>query len=232
MDFFADNSYQCFCELPKTASIWYFWDTLLLRSRIYKAAEVNGYDKTFVDKILRKHKRKKQRQDLTTLQSDTEDTRRISLPFYPKITNPIKTTLRRQGLHVVHKSENTLGDLLRNLKDKVPKEEQSGIYQIPCDDCPAVYIGQTRRKVKVRIKEHKHAVQSNRPNESSVAAHAVECEHNINWEDAKLIKCVRKTTHLNAWESMFITNSQQPLMNEDDPPITSCLFHLADVTIQ
>ncbi|XP_062703509.1 uncharacterized protein LOC134290468 [Aedes albopictus] len=200
------------------------------KSRIFKAAEINGYDKGFVDKILQKHKRKKRRQNITTLQPATEEVKRISLPFYPKVTNPIKNTLRRQGLHVVHKSDNTLRDLLCNLKDKVPPEEQSGIYQVPCNDCPAVYIGQTRRKVKVRLKEHKNAVETNKPNESGVAAHTVASTHSIDWKNAKLIKAVRKASHLNAWESMLISNETQPLMNEDDPPITSSLFGLVKTT--
>lgn len=131
----------------------------------------------------------------------------------------------------MHKSENTLRDLLCNLKDKVPPEEQSGIYQIPCKDCPAVNIGQTRRKMKVRLKEHRSAVESSKPNESGVAAHTAASNHTINWQNAKLIKTVRKPIQLNAWESMFITNTQEPLMNEDDPPITSCLLNLADTTI-
>lgn len=203
------------------------------RTRIYKAAEVNGYEKKFIDKILQKHKRKKHRQNVTTLEPIVEEVRRISLPFYPKVTNPIKSALQRQGLQVVHKSDNTLRDLLCNLKDKVPPDEQSGIYQIPCGDCPAIYIGQTRRKVKVRLKEHKSAVESKKPTESSVAAHAENCDHKIDFKSAKLIKYVRKVSHLNAWESLLITNSQQPLMNEDDPPISSCLFNVArDTTIQ
>lgn len=200
------------------------------KTRIYKAADVNGYDNEFVNKILRKHKRKRNRKNITTLEPITDQVRRISLPFYPKVTNPIKTTLQRQGLQVVHKSDNTLRDLLCNLKDKVPPDEQSGVYQIPCGDCSAVYVGQTRRKIKVRLKEHKSAVDLKKPNESSVAAHVETSNHNINWKDAKLIKNVRKPSHLNAWESMFITNTQE-LMNEDDPPITSCLFDLIHTTI-
>lgn len=131
--------------------------------------------------------------------------------------------LRGEGIHVVHKSENTLRDLLCNLKDKVPPDEQTGIYQIPCQDCLAVYLGQTRRKVKVRIKE---------PHESAVATHKMKTDHVIDWTEAKLIKNVRKTPHLNAWESFYITTTQKPLMNEDDPPITSNLFNMTKLRIQ
>ncbi|XP_058839239.1 uncharacterized protein LOC131694763 [Topomyia yanbarensis] len=121
------------------------------REKIYKAAVLNGYEKRFVDKILRKHKRKKHRQNATTLEPDKKQERRICLPFYPKITNPVQTVLKQHGYQVAYKSGNTLKDLLCNLKDKVPTDQKSGIYQIPCKDCPAVYIGQTRRKFKVRI---------------------------------------------------------------------------------
>lgn len=202
------------------------------RDHIYEAADVNGYDKEFVNKIFRKHKRKKQRRDITTLQPTGEKIKRISLPFYPRITNPMKAVLKRQGLEVVHKSNNTLRDLLCNLKDKVPSEEQSGIYKISCQDCPSVYIGQTRRKTKVRFKEHRNAVENEKPNESAVASHTMNSKHKINWKDAKLIKPVRKPSHLNAWESFYITNTAEPLMNEDDPPILSSLFNLTNLRIQ
>ena len=202
------------------------------KNRIYKAAEVNGYKKEFVNRILQKHDCRKRRRSITTLQPQTREVRRISLPFYPKLTNPLRNSLRRQDLHIVHRSENTLRDLLCNLKDKVPPEEQSGVYRIPCQDCPSVYFGQTRRKVKVRLKEHKNAVDNQKSQESAVATHAERTNHKIDWNRAKLVKSVRKPFHLNAWESTFITNADEPLMNEDDPPITSCLFNLTKLKIQ
>ena len=196
------------------------------RNRIHEAAELNGYDKTFVDKILRKHERKKHRQNCTTLQPEKEEKRWISLPFYPKLTNSIQSVLQKHGFHAAYKSNNNLKDLLVNLKDKVPPEEKSGIYKIPCENCPAVYIGQTRRKLKARLREHKTAVENDRVNDSSVAAHTTSQKHSVDWEKVKLIKNVQKTAHLNAWESMYITTTDHPLMNEDDPPISSPLFHL------
>ena len=202
------------------------------KSRIHKAATINGYSQEFVNKILRKHDRRKRRRSITTLQPQTEEVRRISLPFYPKLSNPITNSLKKQNLHVVHRSENTLRDLLSNLKDKVPPDEQSGVYRIPCQDCPSAYFGQTRRKVKVRLKEHRNAVDSKKTVESAVAAHAESTNHKIDWNRAKLVKTVRKPVHLNAWESMFISNAHEPLMNVDDPPITSCLFNLTKLKIQ
>ncbi|XP_062704231.1 uncharacterized protein LOC134286613 [Aedes albopictus] len=202
------------------------------RNKIHRAGELNGYNREFVDKILRKHERKKHRRNATTLKPEKEEVKRISLPFYPKISNPIHATLEHHGYQVVYKSSNTLKDLLCNLKDKVPADEKSGIYQIPCQNCPAVYIGQTRRKFKIRLREHKHAVENKRTNESSVAVHTTHLDHAADWENAKLVKNVRKSTQLNAWESMYIATANRPLMNEDDAPIQSPPFNLTKLRIQ
>lgn len=64
-------------------------DFVAERDKIHNAAVVNGYGKEFVDKILRKHQRKKHRLDATTLRPEKEEAQRISLPFYPKLTNPV-----------------------------------------------------------------------------------------------------------------------------------------------
>ncbi|XP_055527810.1 uncharacterized protein LOC129720373 [Wyeomyia smithii] len=180
------------------------------RKKIHEAAYLNGYDEEFVNKILRKHERKRHRRNATT--------------FFPKLTNTIQNDLKQHGFWTAYKSNHTLKDLLCSLKDKIPRDEMSGIYEIPCKSCPAIYIGQTRRKFKVRLKEHKNAVDNDRPNESSVAVHSKENNHVIDWDNEKLKKCVSKPSHLNAWESMFIETAEKPLMNEDDAPITSALF--------
>ncbi|XP_055615112.1 uncharacterized protein LOC129761417 [Toxorhynchites rutilus septentrionalis] len=207
-------------------------DYIAEKNRIYHAAELNGYKRCFVEKILRKHEKKKWRKHNTTLEPEKEQHKRISLPYYPKITNTVQSTLRKHGFHVVYKSESTLKDLLCNLKDRIPPDEKSGIYQIPCKDCTSVYIGQTRRKFKIRLREHKNAVDNERASESSVAAHALTQAHCVDWEKAKIIRNVRKASQLNAWESMYISTSDSPLMNEEDAPISSQLFHLTNLITQ
>ena len=40
-------------------------------------------------------------------------------------------------------------------KDKIKKDELSNVvYQINCKDCDYSYVGQTKRKLKTRLKEH------------------------------------------------------------------------------
>ncbi|XP_055589485.1 uncharacterized protein LOC129741732 [Uranotaenia lowii] len=101
------------------------------KEKILSAANLNGYDKEFVHKILRKHERKKFRANATTFKPEKEESQRVSLPFFPLLTNDIRKILSNHGLKVAYKSSNTLKDRLVSLKDKVPPEERSGIYEIP-----------------------------------------------------------------------------------------------------
>ena len=41
-----------------------------------------------------------------------------------------------------------------NLKDNIPPENKSGIYQINCKDCEKIYIGNTQINLETRVKEH------------------------------------------------------------------------------
>ncbi|EAT40967.1 AAEL007359-PA [Aedes aegypti] len=94
------------------------------RMKIHEAAAVNGYDEEFVNKILRKHERKKHRQIATTLQPHKEEPLRISLPFYPKLTNPIQGILKQYGMQAAYKSGHTLKEnyLLKNRLSKGPNK--------------------------------------------------------------------------------------------------------------
>lgn len=62
--------------------------------------------------------------------------------------------------------------------------------------------------------------------------HTVDSQYKIDWKRAKLAKGVKETSHLNAWKSVLISSTRRPLMNGNDPPITSCLFNLVDSTPQ
>jgi len=49
--------------------------------------------------------------------------------------------------------------MFKRPKDKPDKESTTGVvYKIKCNDCNKIYIGQTNRALKIRIKEHKRAV--------------------------------------------------------------------------
>ena len=78
--------------------------------------------------------------------------------------------------------------MLSNPKDKITAEEQCNvIYEIPCKDCDAVYIGETKRKFKQRVQEHKRAVKNGDVNKNEIADHSWSNDHEFDWNGKKII---------------------------------------------
>uniref|UniRef100_A0A670YCL4 Acyl-CoA thioesterase 12 n=1 Tax=Pseudonaja textilis TaxID=8673 RepID=A0A670YCL4_PSETE len=82
-------------------------------------------------------------------------------------------------------TDQKIANILRNPKDKNQLENQ-GVYEIPCNNCPATYIGQTNRRINARIAEHKNAIRREE-NTSSLFQHLKATGHEINFKGTKLI---------------------------------------------
>lgn len=206
-------------------------DFLAETNYIKNTARINGFSSTFITKILQKHEKKKEFKKFTTLEPFSETKKYISVPFYPSITNHIKDALRKFNIDLAFSNNNTLKNKISIMKDKDEYLSNSGIYQIFCKNCPAVYIGQTARQLKTRFKEHVKHTQKGEVTKSSVAEHMTEENHEIDEEKTCFLKKVRNNWKLDAWESMFITNSNFPLMNTKEAPISSSLFYLTELQI-
>lgn len=200
---------------------------------IQKSAVVNGYERTDIDRIIKKHSDKIWKNNRSTLfsQREKEKTNRICLTYAPSITNRLKSTFRRQKMEIVYRTQNKLGSCLGSTKDKIGSMEKSGIYEVTCGDCGAVYYGQTRRQISIRYKEHLASIRKNKPNESSIAEHSLKNLH-FDFKDSniKVKKAIMNSMQLDAYESLFIhchpkLHSNTELMNSDCGNISSYLFN-------
>lgn len=79
-------------------------------------------------------------------------------------------------------------------------------------DCNAVYIGQTRRELKTRIKEHLN--------------YGILSQHKVHEDDFKLLKSEQSLNKLNVLESMYIHIHKEHCVNRDEGPFVSELFSL------
>ena len=61
-----------------------------------------------------------------------------------------------------------------------------GIYMIPCE-CGEVYIGQSGRSFKIRIKEHERNIRLSQADKSAVAEHSFNQEQIIRLRETKLL---------------------------------------------
>ena len=100
---------------------------------------------------------------------------------YVDDTFVICTTL---GVRPVSKPARTLRQILTKVKTRIPQEKQTGVvYEIPCSDCREVYVGETKRTLKVRKSEHRQAIRRG-DQKNGIAVHVQKTDHHINWEGA------------------------------------------------
>lgn len=190
-------------------------------------ADVNGFGEKDITNLVQKHSSKIKKQKFTTFKNKKETSkRRVCLSFCGTISNQIKRVFCNHNFDVVFKSNCNISNMLTNTKDKIPEQQKSGIYKISCNECSAIYIGQTRRNILQRFKEHIAHVKYNRPEKSAVAEHMIENNHlNITAGDLKLIKEIQNNNQLDAWECIYINkNTNNELLNNDRGPILSYLF--------
>ena len=60
------------------------------------------------------------------------------------------------------------------------------IYKVNCNNCVASYVGQTKRQLQIRIKEHHNNIKLDQSKYSVILKHITEINHNFNWEKVRV----------------------------------------------
>jgi hypothetical protein len=95
-----------------------------------------------------------------------------------------------------------------------------------------MYIGQTKRSLKTRFNEHHSSIRLNHPDKSNITRHVLSImsdnqRHDISLDKLKLVKEVRNSNELDAYESFYNSRRKKEetnLMNVAAGKITSRLF--------
>ena len=133
----------------------------------------------------------------------------MGLPYYGNLTEKIKRKLKPFNIRVAYQNPGKLSDLIGSTKDKnIDELAKSGIYQLSCADCDAIYIGQTKRNIGIRRNEHINDCFKPENPESAMAYHCITKSHSI--RNVSLLKEVHDTYKLDSWESL------QLKLNEDE----------------
>ena len=61
------------------------------------------------------------------------------------------------------------------------------VYKIECKDCNYLYIGQTKRKLKTRLKEHINDVKKPINSLSIIFNHRIDTDHMMDWDNTKIL---------------------------------------------
>jgi RNase P protein component len=140
----------------------------------------------------------------------------ISIPYINGVSDQIKRLLNKYEFKTVFKKGISVRSLLTNYRTNELTENHNLVYNIHCNDCKAVYCGQTKRKLKTRINEHKNALTRNHIH-SQVAEHAFQTKHDINWSKPKIKyheNNKRARIFLESYDIEKTKSQNIPVMNE------------------
>lgn len=199
---------------------------------ILDVARVNGYSKALIDSIVKKHSDKLVQNEVSTLfrqsMSDTlSEFKREVFHYVPGIMNKLKNCLKMHKMIPVYTNSHKLKYIFSSTKDGIDDGQKSGIYAIECGVCRRRYIGQTKRSLSTRYKEHCACAKNGKHRQSAFADHVLNVNHGVseNEHSVKLIRSVNQCHRLDAYESYFIEKEKEAL-NAEDGVIKSTLFAL------
>jgi hypothetical protein len=178
----------------------------------------NGYPKL---KIQRSFEKTKSNLEVEGDGESTTEQKTISIPYVEHLSYAIKRILDKHDIRTIMIPGINLRNIVCKLKDRITTEETANcIYVIGCKDCDATYVGETKRRFKNRLTEHKAAVRNANSKDSALAEHAIEKLHTPNWETPKIVSKDRDFRTRRFKEAVAIINQKNPLNRNEGMKIS------------
>ena len=130
-------------------------DKIEEKHKILAALQQTNYPKEFIQRTVQKHNRKKG-QPRERPEEDPKQSKIINLPYIQGISEQLKRALNEHKIKATFYTKTTLRSLLSK-----PKEDRSNaVYQLNCNDCEAIYVGETKRTLNIRTEEYITSIKS------------------------------------------------------------------------
>ena len=108
----------------------------------------------------------------------------MKLP-YSKNLEKFKRPLKNMNTNLVFTYGNKL---TQNLCSNKPKKclPKYGVYEIQCETCDKIYVGESGRDLEKRVKEHKRDIK-NAEEKNAMFVHVRDFDHPIDFKNAKIV---------------------------------------------
>ena len=174
------------------------------KAQLSGALQRNGYPATFVRAASQEIKPRER--DPEEAQGEGKPTL-MMLPYVAHISERIRKACRNYNIRVVFRSGLTFQSMLTKVKDPLPVEKQANdVYEVPYT-CGKVYIEETRRRFRTRLKVHKDACVRCQTDKSAITEHAWAEDHFINWNGTKILQRASHTMELVMKEALCIQST-------------------------
>ena len=146
-----------------------------------------------------------------------EKTKHFPIPYVKGASEKFKLALNKYKVQPAYKPMNNLHKYIKTGKDKAKKEELSNVvYKIDCKNCNYSYVGQTKRKLKTRLKEHINDIKKPIDSLSVISNHRIDNEHVMDWDNTRILDSERAYYKRLISEMIHIKTQRKVLNKQSD----------------
>jgi len=110
------------------------------------------------------------------------------IPYMCGISETVASMFEKSVFTVGFRGLNKLSNIVRVQKDYIEHSHRNNVvYKINCKDCEASYVGQTKRQIRTRMKEHYNNIKTDKSKHSVLTEHALNYNHNFDWNNIKIL---------------------------------------------
>ena len=110
------------------------------------------------------------------------------IPYIKNISERVTSLIDKNELTVSFRCLEKINNIIKVHKDKTDHMcNNSVVYKISCNDCDATYVGQTKRQLGTRVREHMNNIRLDPSKHSVVTEHRIKHDHTFDWKKIKIL---------------------------------------------
>jgi len=190
----------------------------------------NGYPLDFIFSNIHNRIKKLIHQKLhntTTIPHTSEEfqNKYFTVPYIKYMSKSIKSISKKFGFPLAFTIPNTLNFFIKTGKDRIDTTNRCNVvYKIDCNNCGASYVGQTKRRLITRIREHKKDINKKSGTPSVISSHRMQ-DHEFDWACVQVLDCENSWYKRIISEMMHIKMQHDGLNKQSDTEILSDSYY-------
>jgi len=66
-------------------------------------------------------------------------------------------------------------------------KQSNVVYRVSCNECDATYVGQTKRQLQTRMREHRSDINRRSSSPSVISEHRLTYNHDFKWDKVEIL---------------------------------------------
>ena len=119
--------------------------------------------------------------------NNNENTKYFIIPYIKNISEKFNF-VKIHDQKIAYTCINKISKFIKTGKDTLHSSEQCNVvYKISCSECDSTYVGQTKRKLKTRVTEHRSDIKKRSGSPSVITQHRLNFNHDFGWDKVEIL---------------------------------------------